>query len=183
MIIFYLDFELNMKKLFFTVCCLLGSLNLLFAAGADDFVIKIQTNQISPTDKSFTLPLNPSENYNFTLDWGDGQTETITTNVSPTHTYAAPGQYTIRITENIPSGFPQIYFNNDGQNPATNLNAQKLRFIEQWGTIKWKSMQSAFFGTSHMKLNADDVPDLTQVTSMINMFRNGTAFEDLKDKI
>lgn len=173
-----------MKKFLFTLFLLLGyTIPGVFAAGADDFVIKVQTNQVTSTDTTFTLPLNPSENYNFTVDWGDGQTEIITTNVSLTHTYANPGQYTIRITENVAGGFPQIYFDNNGNTPSVDTNAKKLRFIEQWGTIQWKSMQNAFFGTPNMKLNASDVPDLSRVTSMINMFRNGTSFEDLQDKI
>lgn len=83
---------------------------------------------------------------------------------------------TIRITENVAGGFPQIYFN-------SNSEAKKLRSIDQWGTIKWKSFQGAFFGASNVVLKADDTPDLSQVTSMINAFRNATSFVDHKDKI
>ncbi len=83
---------------------------------------------------------------------------------------------TIRITENVAGGFPQIYFN-------SNSEAKKFRSIDQWGTIKWKSFQGAFFGASNVVLKADDTPDLSQVTSMINAFRNATRFVDNKDKI
>ncbi len=88
---------------------------------------------------------------------------------------------TIRITENMTGGFPQIYFNTPVH--SIDPNAKKLRFIDQWGTIKWKSFQGAFFGASNVVLKADDTPDLSQVTSMINAFRNATRFVDNKDKI
>ncbi len=163
--------------------CTFALVSFSFAAGTDDFVITINTTEVSSTDKSFTLPLRSDAGYtyNFTVDRWDGQTEVVTTNTNKTHTYATWGMKTIRITENVAGGFPQIYFNTPVH--STDPNAKKLRFIDQWGTIKWKSFQGAFFGASNVVLKADDTPDLSQVTSMINAFRNATRFVDNKDKI
>lgn len=55
-------------------------------------------------------------------------------------------------------------------------NAEKLRTIEQWGDIKWESMNSAFEGAVNLTYNASDAPDLSGVTSMRSMFEDARAF-------
>ena len=64
----------------------------------------------SSADNEVTIPTNPAfTTYDYTIDWGDGQTDTNVTG-DMTHTYAAPGVYTIMIS----GAFPAIYFNNTG---------------------------------------------------------------------
>jgi surface protein len=58
----------------------------------------------------------------------------------------------------------------------TAANAQKLRTIEQWGSIQWESMDLAFQGAVNLTYNATDAPDLTRVTSMVGMFARATSF-------
>jgi surface protein len=58
----------------------------------------------------------------------------------------------------------------------TAANAQKLQTIEQWGSISWESMEGAFEGAVNLRYNAADVPDLSRVTSMRDMFRNAQSF-------
>ncbi|MDR0650463.1 MAG: DUF285 domain-containing protein [Candidatus Peribacteria bacterium] len=72
-------------------------------------------------------------------------------------------------TIKISGTFPRIYINN-----GTERN--KLLSIDQWGTIEWTSMANAFNGASTMQILASDVPDVSKVTTMQNMFYNATNF-------
>ena len=110
--------------------------------------------------------------YNYTVNWGDGTIETgLSENAR--HEYAIPGVYTIQIT----GDFPAIYQHSDWK-----LNAKKLRTVENWGAIKWESMNRAFNNSENLILNATDVPDFSKVTDMYAMFANATYFNsELKD--
>ncbi len=108
-------------------------------------------------DNQITIP-TVSTGYNYTVDWGDGNSDTgVTGNI--THTYTSAGTYTVSITGN----FPRIYFNDES-------DREKLMSIEQWGAIEWQSMVNAFEGCINMTLNADDQPNLSGVTNMAQMF-------------
>lgn len=61
------------------------------------------------------------------------------------------------------------FFINDG------LYRDNLTDVIQWGTVPWVSMENAFFGCSNLQISASDVPDLTGVSSMFQMFRNCSA--------
>ena len=52
------------------------------------------------------------------------------------------------------------------------LTPDKLLSVEQWGTGKWTSMYSTFYNCTNLAINAEDAPDLSNVTSMYNMFVN-----------
>ncbi|MEY8759528.1 BspA family leucine-rich repeat surface protein [Chryseobacterium tongliaoense] len=49
-------------------------------------------------------------------------------------------------------------------------DTQKLMSVEQWGTIAWTSMREAFSGCSLMNVTATDLPNLSNVHDMYNMF-------------
>ncbi|KQS47808.1 hypothetical protein ASG38_10260 [Flavobacterium sp. Leaf359] len=68
--------------------------------------------------------------------------------------------YQIKIT----GTFPRIYFNNSG-------DKLKLKNIAQWGNIAWTSFASAFYGCTTMNITATDVPILSGVTNMSQMFQ------------
>jgi hypothetical protein len=81
----------------------------------------------------------------------------------------------VTVTGHIPS----IFFNN-------NVNfeiRERLQTIEQWGSQEWRFLSTAFAGCPNAKLNADDIPNLSNVSSLSAMFENCTNFEDLKDQI
>ena len=106
------------------------------------------------------IPTNPAYTYNYNVDWGDGQTDTGVTG-DITHTYATPNTYTITID----GTFPSIYFNDQGD---------KLKIIEilNWGNIQWQTMENAFYGCENLNFDAIGAPDLSQVTTLKNMFKN-----------
>ncbi len=47
---------------------------------------------------------------------------------------------------------------------------QSLEDVNQWGSVVWSSMEDAFIGESTLQVTATDIPNLTQVTSLANMF-------------
>ncbi|MCF8276603.1 MAG: BspA family leucine-rich repeat surface protein [Flavobacteriales bacterium] len=57
-----------------------------------------------------------------------------------------------------------------------NLASHRNRLVdvEQWGDMQWTSAQSAFYGCANLQISATDVPDLSAVTDMSQMFRGCT---------
>ncbi len=115
-------------------------------------------------NESITIPTSPLHTYAYTVNWGDGHSNSYSGDA--THSYNSPGIHTIEIT----GDFPAIYFNNQG-------DKDKILTIEQWGNIPWKTMENAFFGCTNVTSNATDAPNLNQVTSTASMFRNASNFE------
>ncbi|CAM4414134.1 BspA family leucine-rich repeat surface protein [Zobellia roscoffensis] len=116
-------------------------------------------NPGTSADNQITIPTFLGETYNYNVDWGDG---TLDTNVTGdiTHTYSIAGTYEVSIT----GDFPHIFFRDMG-------DKEKILTVEQWGDIKWKSMNGAFSGCTNLDVLATDSPNLSEVTSLASMFR------------
>ena len=128
----------------------------------------INTSSGSSANNQVSIPTNPAfTTYNYTVAWGDGNTD-INVNGDITHTYAAAGTYTIEITGN----FPSVYFNETG-------DRNKIIEILSWGNIQWETMENAFYGCENVNFDAIDAPNLSQVTSLKNMFRGCDAFNGI----
>jgi surface protein len=119
------------------------------------------------------LPLISTGNYNFVVDWGDGNTDTITTwNQAETlHTYASEGQYTVTITGTIEgwmfgSGDPQAFGSSD---------RSKIINIINWGTLTITNI-AAFYGCIRLDSSAIDAP-IINTTSLENTFRACRSFD------
>lgn len=154
-----------MEKTTLLFCILLG-----WASGAmaQPFITTWKTdNSGTSNNDQITIPTTGS-GYNYTVNWGDGNTNSGVTG-DITHTYSSPGTYTVEIS----GDFPRIYFNDPF---VSSSDAPKLLTIEQWGSIAWESMQSAFAGCENLTYNATDAPDLSGVTSMQEMFRACNSF-------
>ncbi len=100
--------------------------------------------------------------YNFTVDWWDGITDTITTwnQAQTTHTYATGWQKEIKIKWTI------IWwsFNNS-------WDKTKLLEIKSWGPLNLWNNWSYFYWASNMKLdNLVDILDLSGTTNMASIF-------------
>lgn len=106
--------------------------------------------------------------YDYTIDWGDGTIEDLTEG-NPSHIYTNPGTYTVAIN----GQFPTIRIDKDifDFEPVKTLIS-----IEQWGAIQWENLESAFHNCFKMQYNATDAPNLTQITSLWNMFRQVETF-------
>ena len=115
-------------------------------------------------NETITLPLRSGYNYNFTVDWGDGSTSTITAHddTDKTHTYATPGDHTVTI-----SGLVEAwYFNGRG-------DKNKLYQVTNLGGVGWKNLEKAFDGC--VKLTTFAGGDVSEVTNMSSMFSGALA--------
>jgi len=78
------------------------------------------------------------------------------------------GTYILEVSAKEVNGFNRIQFTNGG-------DKLKITDIKQWGEVAWSSFKSAFFGCENMLVTATDVPNLSLVTSIRNMFRDTSA--------
>ena len=61
-------------------------------------------------------------------------------------------------------------------------SAEALLCVEQFGTVKWESMENAFRGCTNLQFSAGiDTPDLSKATDMSGMFAGCTAFNQPLD--
>ena len=136
-------------------------------AQADAFIIKIRTDLPGVTNNtSFEIPINPSLTYKYDVDLNnDGVYDDTGVTTDITHDFGAVGEYIVRIK----GTFPSIHFNDGG-------DAQKLIEIRQWGTQVWTTFNSSFEGCSNLTLRAIDIPDLSNVSSMTQMFKGASIF-------
>ena len=134
----------------------------------NDFVFTVISNN-SPTDSGgFTIPTTGAT-YKYNVDCNnDGSFEAIAATGDYTCDYSSlggAGTYTIRIQDakGDKTGFHRIDF-------ATSTEGDEIIDISQWGTSVWSTMQGAFTQTSNLQISATDAPDLSQVTSLEDMF-------------
>lgn len=116
--------------------------------------------KVSDNDGAITIPTFSGEEdeYLYNVNWGDGSTDEDQTE-DAIHEYKKAGTYTITIT----GQFPRFFCDNDEL-------GDDLMSVEQWGTGKWTNMQNAFHGCTHVVINAQDTPDLSECETMSYMF-------------
>jgi len=85
-----------------------------------------------------------------------------------TITLPSSGIYVLEVKSKEVNGFNRIQFNNGG-------DKLKITDIKQWGDVVWSSFSESFFGCSNMLTTATDIPNLSNVTNMSNMFRNTSS--------
>jgi surface protein len=115
-----------------------------------------------------TIPLQ-SGTYNFNYTWTLIDDPNI--QISGTHT-SADGDFITTFTTgkfyelSIEGSFPHL----------RNYEKNKLLDVIQWGDIQWRNMQEMFENWPGVDFSATDAPDLSSVTSMVEMFRNASNF-------
>jgi surface protein len=146
-----------MKKITLFILLICFSLGSILAQDRPFITTWKTDNPGASDDNQITIPTFSGETYNYSVDWGDGTSDSGVTG-DITHTYNAPGTYQVSIS----GVFPRIVY--DGITYRC-----KLRTIDQWGDIKWSSFESAFIH-SCVDVKATDVPDLGNVENMSGMF-------------
>jgi hypothetical protein len=133
------------------------------ADSPDNFIMTIAVT----ANGDFTLPLFGGGTYDFTVDWGDSSSNTITLwdQAEATHTYASAGNYDIILNGTI-DGFAF-----DGSDSAS-----KVLDIKQFGGVNGAKLVSrAFLGCTQMDITATDIPNLSLMVSMEQFFFNCNA--------
>jgi len=145
------------------------------------FITTWKTDNTDANDKKTIKIATKGTDYNYTVDWGDGNSSTdVDGNIS--HAYDDIGTYTVKIS----GDFPKISNPSQGVNPITGepiyVNDKKLLSIEQWGTTKWISFKQSFQFSPNLVINATDEPDLSRVTDMSQMFLGASKVDlDVSD--
>ena len=140
----------------------------------DYFITKWKTyNEGSTEGNQIEILTKEAKYYNFNIDWGDGSINQGVTS-SIIHTYENIGIYTVKISGDFPRMVP--YRSYERSTSTIIGDHLKLISIEQWGKIKWESMDRAFFGCANLRGNFIDNPDLSKVSDMSNMFFNAKVF-------
>jgi hypothetical protein len=135
-----------------------------------EFITEWKTDNFGSTgdtEVSIDVYTTLSNEYNYSIEWGDGSF-TLKEDANDTlHSYDIAGTYKIKIK----GKFAGI---------TNRSNPEKLLRIIQWGTIEWQSMENAFKDCKNLSGEILDVPRLSTVTNLSNMFNNADAFnEDL----
>jgi len=127
----------------------------------------------SSASNQISLPLESLGTYNFTVNWGDGSQDNITSwnQAEVTHTYAVSGIYTLSITGAI-TGF---VFNSTG-------DRDKLISVSSWGILKLGNSNNYFSGCSNLDLSSTtDILDLSGTTNMDFMFAFCTSITTINN--
>jgi surface protein len=130
-----------------------------------DFIFGVDTTLPGSPSTDFILPLTNGVTYDFTVFWGDGNSDVVNSSAisSISHTYASGGEYEIQIAGTA----PEIIFGG-----ATDVT--KVTSIKDWGDDPWSNVASMFDGAVNLSgYSAVDPPNLAvSADSFLNMFRN-----------
>lgn len=126
---------------------------------------------------SVSLGLAPGGTYDFTVDWGDGTTDEITSwnQAETTHAYSASGIYEIKIYGTI-EGWS---FYQRGYDSAAGVykDRNKLREISSWGPFSFGANNQHFRGANNLVITATDLPDLSKTTSLFESFYYASSLQ------
>lgn len=123
----------------------------------------ITTWKTSKSNQKVVMPLYTT-NGKYRIDWGDN-TKEDRIGVS-THTYTNPGTYKVIVEDISNSEDASFWIKLDNSYSRENILS-----IDQWGTIKWKTMNYAFSNCTSLIIKAIDAPNLSLVTNMEGMFK------------
>lgn len=142
---------------------------------SNDFISNQNTTITSVTSSNssqISLPLEENGIYNFSIIWGDGKSDRITSwdDTAKTHTYESEGIYTLIINGTL-NGFG---FRGTG-------DKLKIQEISQWGNISLGNSAGYFYGCENLLLTATDSLDLTETTTLKDAFRYCTRLGSVAD--
>ena len=125
------------------------------------FEFDIDTTNIqlpgSTANNQYRLPLMSTGTYNFTVNWGDGQSNSIATwnQADATHTYATAGLYSISITGTIDH---VSWASQDGTTFTQANDRKKIKDITDWGPAVIYLNEMVFFDCENMDITTTAAP-------------------------
>lgn len=130
-----------------------------------DFVFSYRIDQ---SGMAVQFP-KPVTSIDYTVDWGDGSpVDTYTPNQRPSHIFESAGDKTITYN----GEFTQLSF----ERFVTTQDMDLIRIIE-WGDHAWVTLESMFRNCVLLEsLPSDHAPNLSECTSMANMFQGAVLF-------
>ena len=134
----------------------------------DAFIIEVKTDNAGTSNNNQFQFTGAQGDYDVVAKQNDIVVATFN-DLSNQETITLPssGVYNLEIKAKEVNGFNRIAFDNGG-------DKLKITDIKPWGEVVWSSFNDAFFGCSNMLTTATDVPNLSNVTDMNDMFRNAT---------
>ena len=140
------------------------------------FTVKLDPISSGSPNSQFTIGTQGA-GYNYNVDCdSDGNFEETGITQDYTCNYNYSGNYTITID----GLFPQFKLNpvlTTISDPRRNHQLKKL-IVKQWGSQKWRSMESAFADVPKLSFSASNEPDLSHVTSLKNTFLRSYGFNE-----
>ena len=126
-------------------------------------------------EHKIVLPLESDGTYNFTVDWGDGKSDQITSfdQAETSHEYKEVGRYIVQLNGVVDGfGFTDMTHGRRPPRPSS----KQIVDISQWGCLGLSSKGHQFSRCVNLKCSAQDAPDLTSVTSFESMFFGASSF-------
>ncbi len=137
-----------------------------------DFISVWKTdNPGASDDNQITLPLVSNGQYDFTVDWGDGSSNTITewNQAEVTHSYAVAGEYTVIMSGTM--GGLRL-------SPKGGADEEKIIEVRHWGALKFSSpTPRAFELAENLVFTGSDALDLSGVTELADFFGGAYNFD------
>lgn len=141
----------------------------LSSSGLTGFVFIVDTAEAGGSSSTqFELPLSGNGTTNISVDWGDGNTDTITSTSASEklHTYSSGGVYTITITGTLETFVVNNY-----------ADKAKIKEVKNWGNGNGLTLAinntSFFYGASNLTASATDQPTIT-ATNFQQIFRSAS---------
>jgi len=136
----------------------------LTAIAANAFTFTVDTTASGSASDTFVLPLVDDGTIDIYVNWGDGNSDIITTynQTEITHQYSAGGTYSVTMQGTI-RGFR---FADAG-------DKEKMRVVSKWGDLNI-TQTMAFKGCLDMTCTASDAPTILDITDLNSTFSNCT---------
>lgn len=128
------------------------------ATPEEAFITRWKTDNTGTTNND-QINFRVEQASNYHIDWGDGNDETFVGTGDLIHTYSAVGTYTVTVT-----GTAVFSMLNNG-------DSQKLVDILQYGNVTFNNNIRVLYNTSMTAISATDIPNLSNLTTMRDMFQ------------
>ena len=136
-----------------------------------DFTINTNNTEVgSSNSDQYRLPLMSTGTYSFNVNWGDGNSDTITTwnQTETTHTYASSGTYSVSMSGTIDH---ISWVSQDGTSKINDNDKNKVLNISDWGNATVYLNEPVFDGCSNLDITTTSAPSFGSKVLIDGAFR------------